>query len=236
MRHALFLGFALALVGGCTDPDPIAVLDAGPDVKDARDDVKTDGPGPDASKGCPPGEVSSFSPTWVAPKPASASCSPAAIDQYAKDCLDPQTRSTSACTAFQNANKACVACLVTPESSSSYGASILRSNGVISLNVGGCIALLSGDLGATGCGGKYEASRQCSATACDACPIPEGDDAAFQAYLKCLSDAEKTVCKSYAGAVCPAPDAGAVAACELDGATFVDNFKKLAPLFCAAGG
>ncbi len=234
MRHALLVpGALLVLASACSDPPPAATDGGAPDVR--ADRIVVPDAAPDATPSCAPGDVSGFQPTWVAPAAASASCTPANIDQYAKDCLDPQTRSGTACTAFQKANPACTTCLVTPESSTSYGAMILRSNNVISLNVGGCIALMSGELGATGCGAKYEASRQCSAAAC-ACPLPDGDDAAFQAYLKCLGDAEKTSCKTYATAVCPIPDAGAVAACDLDGASFVDNFKKLAPIFCASGG
>lgn len=238
MRHVFVIAAGLVLACACvTHPDPVVTGDAGPDVRPT--DGGRDGDAiavVDAGK-CAPGDVSTFSPNWVPPKPASAACTEQAIAQYAKDCLDPTTRSSSACSAFQAANKACVGCLVTPDSASAYGAAISRANGVISLNVGGCIALLSGDLGASGCGGKYEAQRQCAAAACDdACPIPEGDDPAFQQYLECLGDSEKTSCKTYANAVCPEPDAGAVAACSLSGSSFVDNFKALAPIFCASGG
>ena len=236
MRHVALITATFAVVCACTN-DPGVTGDAGPDVRpgDAGRDV--DASPPVDAGGCAPGDVSSFSPNWVPPKPASSACTQANIDQYAKDCLDPQTGNTTACNAFQTANKACVTCLVTPESATTYGAAISQANGVISLNVGGCIALLSGDLGASGCGAKYEANRQCAAAACDEpCPIPNGDDPAFQKYLKCLTAAEKTSCKAYSAAVCPEPDAGAVAACSLNGASFVDNFKALAPIFCASGG
>lgn len=236
MRSVVLIAAGL-VVAACTNPPgPGGTPDAGPDVR-PTDGGHVDVTPPVDAGGCAPGDVSAFSPNWVPPKPASAACTDQSIAQYAKDCLDPQTSNNTACSAFQSANKACAACLVTPEAATSYGAAIAGGNGVISLNVGGCIALLSGDLGATGCGAKYEANRQCGAAACDdPCPIPNGDDPAFQKYLKCLNDSEKTVCKSYATAVCPEADAGAVAACALNGSSFVDNFKALAPVFCASGG
>ncbi|CAN5498449.1 hypothetical protein BH09MYX1_BH09MYX1_56870 [soil metagenome] len=237
MRHSIWLAAGMVVICACSDPPPSqGTPDASSDVK--PDKLVDQRDASDAEiKGCRPADVSSFSPSWVPPKPASAACTEQTIAQYANDCLDPATRSTTACTAFQTANKSCVACLVTPESASSYGAAISRSNGVISLNVGGCIALLSGDLSPAGCGGKYDANRQCAAASCDdVCAIPDGDDPAFQAYLKCVSDSAKTTCKSYAAAVCAEADAGAVAACSLNGASFVDNFKALAPIFCASGG
>jgi hypothetical protein len=232
---AVLGGFVLAC--GCSDPiSPIVpVLDASTDVKTDRNVV------PDATGdvgqpiSCVPGDVSGLTPAWVPPNPASKACTQPLIDQYAADCLDDTTSSTTKCQAFNTANKACVACLVTPETATKYGAVIATANNVLSLNVGGCLALTTGDATATGCGAKHEASRQCSALACDTnCPLPDGDTAAFQAYLKCLQKAETTVCKTYVSAECPEADAGPSTVCALSAGSFVDNFKLLAPVFCAA--
>lgn len=215
-------------------PSPGGTADAGDAGRDAKVTVVDGG---DAGPICAPGPIGNFTSSWVPPKPASSACTEKLIGDYAAACLDAKTRSGTACTAFGKANAACTSCLVTQEGSSAYGAAILRPNGVISLNVGGCIALVSGDVSANGCGAKYETNRQCAAASCDAnCPLPDGDDAAFSAYLKCLSDSSKSTCSTQAAAVCPEADAGALTACQLGGATFVDNFLALAPIFCASGG
>jgi hypothetical protein len=232
---ALVLG-AFVLASGCSDPPgPAATPDASADVKI---DVKppTYGAGDTALPNlCTPGDVTGFTPQWVAPNPASKACTQPLIDQYAADCLDDTTSSTTKCQAFNTANKACGACLVTPETATAYGPVIAKANNVLSLNVGGCLALTTADATAGGCGAKHEATRQCSDLACDAnCPLPDGDNAAFQAYLKCLQKSETTVCKTYASAECPEADAGPSTACALSAGTFVDNFKLLAPIFCAA--
>ena len=232
---AVVLG-SFVLASGCSDPPsgtptPIdASADARPDVRPVTDSA------PDVQqKACSPGDVSSFAPQWVAPIPASKACTQPLIDQYAADCIDDTTSSTTKCQAFTTANKACAACLVTPESASAYGAVIAKANNVLSLNVGGCLALTTGDSTAGGCGAKYDATSQCDDLACNAnCPLPDGDTAAFQAYLTCLQKSQTTVCKSYASAECPEADAGASTACALSAGSFVDNFKLLAPVFCAA--
>ncbi|HEX7600409.1 MAG TPA: hypothetical protein VF316_02345 [Polyangiaceae bacterium] len=231
---AVVLG-SFVLASGCSTPAPgVAPLDASTDVKL---DVKV----PDATGdaplaiNCVPGDVSSFAPQWVAPIPASKACTQPLIDQYAADCIDDTTSSTAKCQAFDTANKACAACLVTPESASAYGPVIAKANNVLSLNVGGCLALTTGDVTAAGCGAKYEATGQCADLACDTnCPLPDGDSVAFQAYLACLQKSQTTVCKTYASADCPEADAGPSTACALSAGSFVDNFKLLAPVFCAA--
>lgn len=231
---AVVLG-SFVLASGCSTPPPgVAPLDASADVQhDVKTDVGVDAA--DAAQGCVPGDVSTLVPSWVAPNPASKACTQPLIDQYAADCLDTTTSSTTKCQAFTTANKACVACLVTPESATAYGAVIAKANNVLSLNVGGCLALTTGDATAAGCGAKYEATGQCNDLACDAnCPLPDGDDPAFQAYLKCLQKSATTVCKTFAAAECPEADAGPSTVCALSAGTFVDNFKLLAPVFCAA--
>lgn len=225
---------------GCTNP-VAPLVEAGPDAGDAGRDAPIDRVNPpdagDSGATCAPGPVTGFTASWTPPLPAQAACAPAQIDQFAADCLDPNTATNAKCQAFNTQYAKCSSCLVTGENAAAYGAAIQRSNGVISLNVGGCLALVTGDASASGCGAKYEASRQCDAYACDpSCPIPDGDDAAFKAYLACLQSASSGVCKSVTQAQCPDPDGGPAAACALSGGSFIANFKQLAPIFCASGG
>jgi hypothetical protein len=228
------------LAVGCSNP-PLPAVEAGADAGDAALDVKPDRPDvvvpPVDGGSCAPGPVTGFVSSWTPPTPAQDACSGAQIDQFAADCLDPNTATTQKCQAFENMYAKCSTCLITGENAASYGVAIQSSNGVLTLNVGGCLALTTGDASVNGCGAKYEAVRQCDGFSCDTnCPLPDGDNAAFQAYLKCLQGAEGTVCKSVASARCADPDGGPAAACKLGGGSFTANFKALAPIFCSSGG
>ena len=160
---------------------------------------------------CAPAPVTAFVPEWIPPIAAQPqACSQTQLNDYYAKCYDSTTSNNTDCGAWLKppANVACGKCMVTADTATKYAA-LISSDGVTTANIGGCIALLDGDVSATGCGAKYLAAFQCGRAACaDACPIPNGDNAAFKAYTACTAAAKKTVCKTYEAATCKSGDAG----------------------------
>jgi hypothetical protein len=84
-----------------------------------------------------------------------------------------------------------LACLISTADETSYGPVILLAGGGWHVNVPGCIAIVSGDLSASGCGAKAQAIDQCQEGACrDVCPV-------FDSFVACQGAANDSVCRSY---------------------------------------
>lgn len=252
MRRQTFFGFgvatlltgvALVLVPGCDE-----TIEATP-APDGGNPTTADATSPaadaasEAGSTCKPGEITGFSPTWKEPIGLHlGKCSPTQIATLAT-CVwpDPQ-RNEATCTAFfaDNANAACIACGRTPTTEPKLGAVV--SNGAsVQVNYPGCIAAVTNDVTAAGCGAKVQAKELCLDFACvSACPTPAGDNAAFQALLKCQDDASKTVCKTFADAAkCADPflaPGGAATVCAPTVTDFGDRVEHYLQLFCGGGG
>jgi hypothetical protein len=97
-------------------------------------------------------------------------------------------------------NPACHACAMSGEASP-YSSALLfnAANQPSELNVEGCVAALSGDTSATGCGPKLQARFACAGNACTACT----DEAQ---RTTCLQQADTTTCSTVnQAAACATP-------------------------------
>jgi hypothetical protein len=213
--------------------------DGGGGTADASDsaaptDVKLDkkpptetAPPPDVAT-CQPSDVNAGDLTWTPPRPINPSgCSDAQISGYFAACLN----GGSGCSTFEGAtaNKACVACINSLITDSAYGPLIAVPNNVVYANIGGCIALVTGDVSATGCGAKAWEASECEDKACsDNCV-----GAQFADYQNCTKAAATGTCANEEKAVCDLSDAGNVtAACNLNAKTFQDLYTSIATVFC----
>lgn len=258
-RILLSSGILVAVAGGCTStssgygfadagPDATSIVaDAGPaDAKksDAKADAKVveeedagttkkdAGPPPGT---CAPGSVASFTPTWHPPARTVGACTPTQVSTILDCLLDPNANPTT-CAGVNSApvNQACIKCAVSESTDASYGP-LISGNGIIGVNVAGCVALKTANVTAAGCGAKYQSLGECSTAACEPnCPVI--DDASFTEYNKCTADAEANDCSSFAtGAACADPlmqTGGAASACEIAGNPFIDNAKAYTTIFC----
>jgi hypothetical protein len=180
---------------------PPSTPDSGSDSTTPTSDATTDA-AKDASV-CAPRDITGFTPSW---KPPIAfhqkKCSPTQVATLA-DCVWTHAgRDDVACKAFYDnaANADCLKCGVTNTTEANYGA-IVSNDTSVEANYAGCLALATNDISATGCGSKVQASLLCQDFACvAACPVPNGDDAAFKAFTQCETNAAAGVCKTYADA------------------------------------
>lgn len=187
---------------------------------------------------CSPGSITSFSPTWKAPKAIHSTACTAANAQLAVDCaFDPNADPTT-CNAFaaSTANDACRQCVYSAPTDSTYGPIVIDSNNIGSLNYAGCVAALSGNTTSTGCGAKVQAATQCEVAACSSCADPSASQQALDNYNTCRTDAAAGVCTTYDTAQSCADTltatGGSAAAC-VNGSTFVLLARNLAKIFCS---
>jgi hypothetical protein len=187
---------------------------------------------------CPPEDVSNFSPTWKPPKALHAGLCSKSQAELVVDCaFDPNTN-PAACDALMNdaGSSACTLCVLTDDFDSTYGPLVLKAGGYAVLNLGGCIASLSGNTTATSCGAKVQAINDCQEYACTSCTDPSTSPKAMADYLQCQKAAESAQCGSYVSAASCAdaliqPDAAA-GECASGSNTFLDRAHALARLFC----
>lgn len=250
---AFFLVFG-AIVG-CATTGNSALGDAGADAtsagasqsqdggaeetgsSEAADGGALDGAGPTKPLACPPGSVANFSPTWKPPKALHAAACSVPQSQLAVDCaFDPSTKPAACDEFFGDAgNSACMLCVLSDDFDTTYGPVVM--NGVYAvLNLGGCIAALSGNTAASSCGAKVQAITECQQHACKGCPDPAAGGKALSDYLECQKAASSTVCSSYVSAAsCADPliqPGGVAAACAEGNNAFLDRAHALARLFC----
>ena len=238
MRKWLAFGITVPFVAmmwaGCNGGDD--TTDAGDAAQDVKIDKKPlpETSVPDTGPTCPTpyATIDTSQVTWVPPiTPNPTACSDVQISTYFDACLGTNS-SSQACNAFvqSSTNATCLGCLVTNSNASAYGA-LISVGGVDYANISGCIAIVTGDTSATGCGAKSEAVTQCESLACgDLCPVT--DNASFALYQQCTQSADSAVCKSYVDAECDLSDAGAVYAECVNHSGFQDYYTALAPIFC----
>jgi hypothetical protein len=196
----------------------------------------------DAASACEPGNVASYHPDAYHPAsgPWQGLCVPGAggdpIKLFYDQCLGAEA-SSDACNQFREANAACVACILTPDTAAKYGP-ILDHGTFVTANVAGCIELAGDqepDASEVPCAKAVQALAGCELAACEAnCAVH--DAASLTAYDTCATDAEEGGCEPYATAVTCANSEGEAsalgAACVADFQTFYD---VVVPAFCGVG-
>ena len=181
---------------GSTPTDSGPVTDSATDgsatdsAADAAGDAGRDAASDGGALACTPGDVSSFVPAWKPPIPFQTQCTGAQITNFYTYCLGPNSNTTQ-CTNFQNANPACTTCLLSSESSSTYGAVIVLTGGYVVLNVPGCV--YNANAAHHACAQSLQASYQCQEAACKA-PCTGLEDPAFG---DCTTAASNSVCSAY---------------------------------------
>lgn len=249
MRKWLALGvsvpfFAMSCVAACSGDSNNG--DAGNDssVQDAKLDKKPieAAPPQEAGPTCTPTDVNAADLTWTPPRPINpTACSDTQLFGYFSSCLPG---SGSSCSTFEGAqaNKACVACINSQITDTAYGPLIAVPNNVVYANVGGCIALVTGDVSSTGCGAKSWEASECEDKACSA----NCAGAQFADYQKCTNAAAQGTCANEVKAQCDLSDAGNVTAtCNLNAdpihpacaanpqtQAFCDYYMSIATVFC----
>ena len=172
-----------------------------------------------SAPGCTGNDAASFvAPAWLAPHARQHVCSDADLDDYVRDCLDASTALPIRCEQFHAERTACAECLLPKDTTMGVGAFLTRK-GSVELNVGGCIALGLGDLGAEGCGAREQAARECVAFAC-------GDCANFAA---CAARARRDACASHQLRTCP--ELAVAATCALDKG-IAQDIRPVGQAFC----
>jgi hypothetical protein len=170
---------------------------------------------------------------WEPPSTPTSACTADQLNDYYNDCYGSDA-STSSCDSWSSTNEGCASCLLSNEGEAgTYGPIVQLGDGWVYANVGGCIALVSGDTSPTGCGAAYWAAQSCEDIACASCSQDPDE------YLGCLQVAAGAVCLPYANATCDiSPDAGADAAAIYDTCenqtTFQGYVTTLGALFCGA--
>jgi hypothetical protein len=145
----------------------------------------------DGAADCAPELARGWAPGWKPPRaPTPNACSEDQIQREYAAC-ESATATSMTCAPFRSdpANGICIACLFSPEADLSYGA-IIRVGESWKTNTAGCIALVDGDNGASGCGARVQAASACYDAACAGCQP-------FDAYIQCREQALSTVCRSY---------------------------------------
>ena len=153
--------FVAMMWAGCNGGDDTS--DAGDASQDVKIDKKVplDVSVPESPAGCVPADVNASDLSWTPPAALDPNaCSDVQIQEYYTNCLPG---SGSSCSTWESvtANANCAKCLLTSEAANAWSALIAVPNNVVYANVGGCIALLTGDSSASGCGAKSWQASQC---------------------------------------------------------------------------
>jgi hypothetical protein len=197
--------------------------------------------GADSGAACAPVPLGSWTPTWKAPTGIhQAKCTEAEIDELLPSCVNMPEPPACEATKAKYAN--CAACMFTDDTQAQLGPMIhfVSSTHYRDRNVGGCLALLSGDTSATSCGARVNAAYDCAVAACaPGCKLDDFSDlVSFNACADAASDVGGE-CKAYADAAdaCVAqlkaqPDGAKYSSClDLSGGTF-PSFKSITLVFC----
>lgn len=244
---SLSMGAAMGACSSSSSDDTSANGDASTDggtleasAVDHKTPVTADsGPDDASADTCAPVDVSSFTSNWKPPSGLhQKKCTPAQVATFATCVYNHTGRDAKVCDAFDAdaANADCLACAKTNTSGTTLGA-IVTNGTSVSANNPGCIALVSGDLSANGCGAKVQAALLCEDAACvDVCPVSAGDTAAFNKFLACEQLAAQDGCKAYEDAAsCAATlvaDGGPASVCQPNTQDFGVRAAAYTELFC----
>jgi hypothetical protein len=189
-----------------------------------------------ASLACPPQTTSGFTtPLYVPAGLDKGECTSAQIDAFYNACLASSSTDATCSAGFgasaPAADVACGACLLTPQTSTSWGPVVSYTVGTVSLNVAGCMEIL-GSTSGLACARAYEAANACESYACANCTVTSSTSNAD--HQQCVLAAAAGSCSSYeSAAACgdTEADGGATAVC-FQGSDFTSRFAVLAPIFC----
>jgi hypothetical protein len=194
-------------------------------------------PDPDAGT-CSPADVSGFkAPAYVPAVHAPSACSDAQITAGITACYD-QSSTQATCDTWIKANAACFACIETPSSAAAWGPLVNYSTPAVDAgiyyNIAGCLELAQGN---TTCAKSSQYALACEFAACNppVCDLSANDQAAYDAYNQCLTDAAAVpTCKAYedAAGACLGGDAGPASVCTGDFNNDPAAFAALIGLFC----
>jgi len=157
---------------------------------DAEPSASGDGGG-DAGTLCTPSLPAAWVPQWRPPRALrSDACTEDQIQHEYMAC-ESATATSSSCAQFRNdpSNATCIGCLFSAADEPSYGA-IIRVDKSWRSNTAGCIALVDGDISASGCGARVQAASACNDAACSGCEP-------FTSYAQCRDEATHTACRQY---------------------------------------
>lgn len=227
----------LVFVAGCIDESALSSPLATPcdgGACDAGTDAGTDAR--PATVVCAPGDVSDFVPTWRPPTGAwQQKCTALQVETYA-GCLFSQAQNDSSCRDYlaRSDNAVCSQCLLSALDDPAYGPFVRLGPNAITLNVEGCVALVTNDTKASGCGAKAQAVGECRSAACaPSCPLT--DQASVNVLHQCEAAADKSVCKSYfTASACLAPLLQGAAARCVSAPTPIAAATNVAKYFCAS--
>jgi hypothetical protein len=211
------------------DDGGIVVHEGG--VADAQPDAPIDS---SSGGACQPGSSQFYKPAEYRPATGLylGACTMPQIDDFYTWCLDPQARDAGACDSFKTdtSTSGCSSCILTPDTAMRYGP-IIQHMAVAQANLPGCIELL--DPGNLKCATAVQELFDCEIAVCaPSCPVT--DQASFDRYTACVTEADTTSCSTYAAAAACADyeaDGGPASRCFQ--ATFADFYKGIVPLFCA---
>ena len=229
-------GVAGVLVFGCSSSSstPAPTDDGSVGAADVKKEANTS-----SSGGEDQGETSTcasltdlgtFTPSYKPPAAHQNACSQTNIDNFRTFCLG--TGDAQACQSFlaTAAGKACAQCILTQPTAAALGPLVDHtSQGFVSLNTAGCLALAQGN---DTCAKAISALSQCDDAACVNCKVT--DDQSLADLDACTAAAEQEVCSSYVQAagcadLLKGPEHPASACLGTD---FTSGYNTLAPLFC----
>jgi hypothetical protein len=208
----LAIALALAACGSDDSPAPVTATPGQDAAPEATADVVAPDTGdqpeastdaaPDAELKCEPQSVAGWTPTWHPPTGLyQGICSAAEIQEIVGACWDTGA-STAKCNSAKAKYAACTTCLISQETDASYGPIIVfNSLGFSDRNDPGCVALLGGDVSATGCGAQMQAYWQCVGASCSpGCKVAAAtftdDMAAFNDCAQ-AARADANICKTH---------------------------------------
>jgi hypothetical protein len=216
--------------------------DASTNYGDGAVGPSNDSAAPADASACQPGDVSTFKATWKPPAPFYQGACNAPRDQahrYNSECLGGggQGGCSSFTDAVNGADYKCGQCIAAAETADHVGPLVVHK-GWVELNIAGCVANAMNDPTGVRCSAGAQAARACELAACGAnCPV--SSKATLDAFDRCATQADTTVCGAYAQqAQCVAKiDAGAstpLGKC-LESLSFENHFADLVELFCGPG-
>lgn len=173
---------------------------------------------------CPPAPVTSFNKTpWITPQPLHRNLCNLSQAQIIVECLFTSAPSVQQCDQFFGSyvNDACISCAISSPVSQKAGP-IIDTGSTYYTNTPGCIAGLSGDGSAAGCGAKYSTLLDCEEAACAHCKSD-------QEWFECAAAADTGACLTYSNdASCRTTYATTCLAAK----TYVQEALDLVKLFC----
>jgi hypothetical protein len=209
-----------------------ATVETGPESGSLQDASAAEADAASADAGCVPMPVDG-APPFVPPSTPSSACTVSQIQNLYADCW-ATTSTTTACNNFYGdpSNSPCIRCMITPTSAPTWGPVVLFPDGYNFANLGGCLALLTGDAGAGSCAQAVESLQQCEESSCSGgCPTTQSVEAGA-ILSQCHEEARESTCSSPEQQV----------SCELDNqnsacdyADFQAAFIGIGEIMCAVG-